>query len=259
MAGSVAHPVVPLSSTDTRQPEPQRFGRERVGRVRPGFHRAVLEELRAAYSADDRPWIVGFSGGKDSTCLAQLLYYMLARLPVTKRFKPVYVLASDTRVEVPSIAFRIRRELERMGAAADRDRLPLTTHLVFPKLNDTFWVNLIGRGYPSPNTRFRWCTDRLKIHPASEFIRTLVDRTGAVVVVLGARKDESDTRAQTMKASATPTQRPSPTACGFAGPSSTPTIRFSNFSLFNSLPESGRLYFVPRQRKADTATTLAEA
>ena len=163
MAGSVAHPVAPLSSTDTRPPEPPRFGRERVGRVRPGFHRAVLEELRAAYSADDRPWIVGFSGGKDSTCLTQLLYYMLARLRRARgwdrrpagqtpvKLKPVYVLASDTRVEVPSISLRIRRELERMGAAADR--------------------------------------------------------TGAVVVVLAARKDESDTRAQTMNASATDGQR----------------------------------------------------
>ncbi len=132
---------------------------------------------------------------------------MLARLPKEQRRKHVYLLASDTRVEAPYISARIRQELTVIQNAAERDGLPLSTHLVFPKLNDTFWVNLIGRGYPSPNNTFRWCTDRLKIHPVSEFIRSVVDRNGAVVVVLGARRDESDTRAQNMDASAIEGQR----------------------------------------------------
>jgi 3'-phosphoadenosine 5'-phosphosulfate sulfotransferase (PAPS reductase)/FAD synthetase len=33
-----------------------------------------------------------------------------------------------------------------------------------------------GRGYPSPSTQFRWCTDRLKIHPVSNFIKSVADR-----------------------------------------------------------------------------------
>ena len=123
MAGSAALRVASSSFETSRQPEAPKFGRERGGKVRPRIYRAVLEELRHAYLADRRPWMVGFSGGKDSTCLAQLLYYMLARLPAAKRSKPVYVLASDTRVEVPSISLRIRRELERMSAAAERDGL----------------------------------------------------------------------------------------------------------------------------------------
>ena len=207
MAESFALPVVPSASELRRPTETPRFGRERGGAIRPTFHRAVLEDLRGAYSADDRPWVVGFSGGKDSTCLMEFVYYMLARLPAAQRLKPVYVLASDTRVEAPSISRRIRRELALIGAAAERDGLPITPHLVFPKLNDTFWVNLIGRGYPSPTTQFRWCTDRLKIHPVSEFIRSIVDRRGAVVVVLGARRDESDTRARTMNAASIDGQR----------------------------------------------------
>jgi DNA sulfur modification protein DndC len=200
---------LPASSTaePSRSSESPKFGRERAGPVRPGFHRLVMEDLRRAYLSDDRPWVVGFSGGKDSTCLMQLVYYMLARLPGDQRTKPVYVLASDTRVEAPSISRRIRKELTLLGAAADRDGLPVAAQLVFPKLNDTFWVNVIGRGYPSPTTHFRWCTDRLKIYPASEFICTLVSRTGAVVVVLGARKEESDTRAQTMNAATIVGQR----------------------------------------------------
>jgi DNA sulfur modification protein DndC len=168
--------------------------------VRTDFARQILAELRNAYLSDTRPWIIGFSGGKDSTCLMQFVYYMLARLAPEERHKPVYVLASDTRVETPSISLRIRTELSLVGAAAERDNLPVSTQVVFPKLNDTFWVNLVGRGYPSPTSHFRWCTDRLKIYPVSNFIRNIVERTGTVVIVLGARKAESQTRAQAMAA-----------------------------------------------------------
>lgn len=179
-----------------------RFGKPERTEIRPQFARDVLEDLKAAYSEDARPWVLGFSGGKDSTALLQFVYYMLARLAKAQRQKPVYVLASDTRVEAPYISARIRQELRIIQAAAERDEIPLSTHLVYPRLNDTFWVNLVGRGYPSPNNTFRWCTDRLKIHPVSAFIRSVVDRNGAVTVVLGARRDESDTRAQSMDANA---------------------------------------------------------
>ncbi len=160
----------------------------------------ITADLREAYLCDNRPWIIGFSGGKDSTMLVQLIYYMLANMQGSDRCKHVYVLASDTRVESPFIFERIRKELELLSNAAERDTLPITTHLVYPKLNDTFWVNLIGRGYPSPSTLFRWCTDRLKIRPISNFIKSVVSRSGSVVIVLGARKEESTTRAQAMHA-----------------------------------------------------------
>lgn len=160
----------------------------------------ITADLRDSYLGDSRPWIVGFSGGKDSTMLVQLVYYTLASMRATERRKHVYVLASDTRVETPSIAARIRKELELLSIAAEHDGLPITTQIVYPKLNDTFWVNLIGRGYPSPTSHFRWCTDRLKIRPASDFIKSVVERSGSVLVVLGARKAESGTRAQTMRA-----------------------------------------------------------
>ena len=87
----------------------------------------------------------------------------------------------------------------RMNEAAEAGSLPLTAHKVVPDVNDSFWVNLIGRGYPAPYARFRWCTDRLKIYPVSDFIGKIVSQSGEVVVVLGARKSESATRAQTMR------------------------------------------------------------
>ena len=167
--------------------------------AREGIFRKVCDDIRDAFVQDDRPWIVGFSGGKDSTALVQLIYYTLAQLPVGQRRKRVFVLASDTRVETPRISARIRTELDAITVAAERDGIPIATDVVYPKLNDTFWVNLIGRGYPSPTPHFRWCTERLKIWPVSDFIRRLSGHWGPVVIVLGARKDESSTRSQTMQ------------------------------------------------------------
>ncbi len=158
----------------------------------------VLEELRAAYLGDERPWIVGFSGGKDSTALVQFVYFMLLALPPEQRRKEVFVLASDTKVEMPSIVERIDRELILIRAAAERDGMPIQVNTVYPELDDSFWVNLIGRGYPSPRPKFRWCTDRLKIFPVSRFILERVSQFGSVVVVLGSRIAESATRAQAM-------------------------------------------------------------
>lgn len=166
--------------------------------VREGIFHKFSEDIIEAYLDDKRSWVLGFSGGKDSTALLQLIYYSIAKLPNEKRKKHIYVIASDTRVEMPHISTRVRRELDMISASAEQDCLPISTHLVYPKLNDTFWVNLIGRGYPSPNSRFRWCTDRLKIFPVSEFIRSVVNKSGSAIVVLGARKDESATRAQSM-------------------------------------------------------------
>ena len=85
MAESFALPVVPSAPELRRPTETPRFGRQRGGAIRPSFDRAVLEDLRGAYSADDRPWVVGFSGGKDSTCLMAFVYYMLVRVPAPTR------------------------------------------------------------------------------------------------------------------------------------------------------------------------------
>ena len=133
--------------------------------IREDIFHDISDEIADTYISDERPWILGFSGGKDSTALLQLTYYTIAKLPKEKRNKHIYIIASDTRVEMPHISERIRKELDLILLSAERDNLPISTHLVYPKLNDTFWVNLVGRGYPSPNSHFRWCTDRLKIHP----------------------------------------------------------------------------------------------
>jgi DNA sulfur modification protein DndC len=155
-------------------------------------------EIREVYLSDSRPWVVGYSGGKDSTCALQLVWTALSELPPDQRTKPVYVISSDTLVETPVIVRYIDVTLERIEKAALEQGLPFRTQKVVPKVERSFWVNLIGKGYPAPSRRFRWCTERLKIEPANDFIKGRVAEFGEVIMVLGVRSSESATRAQVM-------------------------------------------------------------
>lgn len=156
----------------------------------------IYNEIGQVYLSNNYPWVVGFSGGKDSTAALQLVWYALERLPKEKLTKHVYVVASDTLVEAPAIVKRIETSLRRMNETAQKVGLPLTAYKVTPDVDESFWVNLIGRGYPAPYQRFRWCTDRMKIKPTNRFVMDKVTEYGEVVVVLGVRKAESFTREQ---------------------------------------------------------------
>ena len=156
----------------------------------------LIGEIQNIYLSDDRPWIIGFSGGKDSTCTLSLIYFALQQLPAEQRHKHVYVVSSDTLVETPVVVDMIKGVLSKINESAEEEQLPISAHSVTPKTDRTFWVNLLGKGYPAPNQSFRWCTERMKIDPVSEFILDKVARFGEAVVVLGSRSQESNTRAQ---------------------------------------------------------------
>lgn len=157
---------------------------------------AILEDLRDEYrQPHDAPWIVGFSGGKDSTLLAQLVFEMLLALPPRARKRAVHLVANDTLVESPIIARHLDAALERIASAVIPLRLPVTVARTVPEVEQTFWVNLVGRGYPSPSRMFRWCTDRMKIAPTARYVREQVDAAGRVIMLLGVRAAESSQRA----------------------------------------------------------------
>ena len=158
----------------------------------------IHEEIRKVYLSDNRPWIIGFSGGKDSTCLVQLVWNALSKLPKENLQKKVYVISSDTLVESPQISERIIGSLDKIEKVSKDTRLPISTNLLRPKLSDTFWVRLLGLGYPAPTPMFRWCTDMLKIANADRFIQEKVSEYGEAIVLLGMRKTESISRHQTM-------------------------------------------------------------
>jgi len=159
----------------------------------------LMEETRTLYLEDEIPWVVGYSGGKDSTATLQLVWKALEGLPEDKRTKPVHVISTDTLVENPIVAAWVNRSLDVMRASATARSLPITPHRLTPTVEDTFWVNLIGKGYPAPRPKFRWCTERLKIKPSNAFIRNVVKTSGEAILVLGTRKAESTARRATME------------------------------------------------------------
>ncbi|MBV2149044.1 DNA phosphorothioation system sulfurtransferase DndC [Sphingobium sp. AS12] len=159
---------------------------------------ALIDEIQTMYRADGIPWVVGYSGGKDSSAVLQLIWMAMVALPADERIKPVYAISTDTLVENPIVATWVQNSLDKMGDAAKAAGIPLTPHRLTPEVRNSFWVNLIGRGYPAPRPRFRWCTERLKINPSNKFIGEVVRANGEAIIVLGTRKAESAARNHVM-------------------------------------------------------------
>jgi len=164
-----------------------------------GEIKKISKEIKDLYCLDDLPWVLGYSGGKDSSAVVQLIWYAIAELPPEKRTKKIYVITTDTLVENPIVSTWVRHSLKQMKSAAIEQQLPIEPHLLYPDVKDTFWVNLMGKGYPAPRHGFRWCTERLKILPSNRFIRDVVRINGEVILILGTRKAESIKRAVSME------------------------------------------------------------
>lgn len=158
------------------------------------------ELLSGEYAAPHGwPWIIGYSGGKDSSAVLQLVFETMHALPPRKRKRPVHVVCTDTMVEIPSMAVYVRALLGLIQAGANALGLPLTTHMLEPDPEKTFWTLLLGKGYPAPHKHFRWCTDKLKIQPATSFIREVAERHGGALLLLGSRKSESASRSRSIE------------------------------------------------------------
>lgn len=156
----------------------------------------VVRSIREDYLSETQrfPWIVGFSGGKDSTLVVHATFEALSSIPPSKRTRPVHIVSNDTLVESPVVIGHLNKVTAAIREAADNLGLPITVARTTPDLAKSFWVLLIGKGYPSPNQSMRWCTDRLKVLPTSEYIKRHISESGAAIVVLGVRRDESISR-----------------------------------------------------------------
>ena len=60
-------------------------------------YREIARSLRQLYLEDERPWLAGFSGRKDGTMLASLIFDVVLTIPPGQRKKPVSVPCTDTR------------------------------------------------------------------------------------------------------------------------------------------------------------------
>ena len=65
----------------------------------------IIREIMVVYMHDERPWLIGYSGGKDSTLLVSLVYEAIRRLKElgSDLTKKIYVITSDTMVENPIV------------------------------------------------------------------------------------------------------------------------------------------------------------
>ncbi|MCR5407590.1 MAG: DNA phosphorothioation system sulfurtransferase DndC [Bacteroidales bacterium] len=167
----------------------------------------IVDEILDQYmyaDSTERPWIIGFSGGKDSTVLLTLVWLALRKIkegvvtPFQLR-RPVYVVCNDTMVENPIISSYVDEVLEQIEIRAREEDMPIFVRKTVPKLEDSFWVNVIGKGYPVPNNAFRWCTEKMKIKPTARYITEQVDECGEAIILIGTRKAESATRARSIK------------------------------------------------------------
>ena len=169
----------------------------------------IIDEIADQYMLDDnnRPWIIGFSGGKDSTVLLTLTWLAILKIKNEQGKIPlkreIYVVCNDTLVENPIITNYVNRVLDKISSAALEYSMPIKVRKTIPRLEDSFFVNLIGKGYPAPNNSFRWCTERLKIKPTAKFVSDIVKSEDndyhEAIILVGTRKSESITRANSIK------------------------------------------------------------
>lgn len=140
--------------------------------------------------------IVSFSGGKDSTTVLELV---LAALATPDGYgKRLAIVTSDTMMEIPyfqdyvnGVKARISSYIKRSGVAAE-------VCTVYPQVKDSFWVCVLGLGYPAAHMGFRWCTGKMKIDPISNFTKQITAGHDFTVFV-GVRSAESALRARIYK------------------------------------------------------------
>lgn len=158
----------------------------------------IIKEMETVYLHDNRPWMIGFSGGKDSTLLCCLLFEMLKQLPENTKYKKIYIVSSDTMVENPIVRnymHDVSAKINEFGKSFN-----IQADIIYPKISETFWTKVIGLGYPTPEAPgFRWCTERLKIRPMNDYTLNTIKNNGEVVLLLGVRKAESSYRAQNIR------------------------------------------------------------
>ena len=100
----------------------------------------IKDSLRNLYVEDPRPWLVGFSGGKDSTMLASLnyplckLYASLSRFPLSTlnggkvmagpRFQPYSKLGTCHHLTLPVLGIQIDARTSGCGSSRFRRASP---------------------------------------------------------------------------------------------------------------------------------------
>lgn len=137
--------------------------------------------------------IVSFSGGKDSTVVLSLVLEAMR-----DRKEKLYIVTADTLMEIPYFQSYIEKVRAQIKTYVDASSINAEMVLVRPELKDSFWVSVLGKGYPAAHMGFRWCTGKLKIDPITEFTRRVTAGVDHAAFI-GVRRAESALRARIYK------------------------------------------------------------
>lgn len=144
---------------------------------------------RALKAAGRRPWVIGYSGGKDSTATLKMFLHSARQADLYDAH--IVVIYCDTGVENPELDLFAKHTLARMAIELPKVFPNSKVEILKAPVNERFFVRVIGRGYAPPSNRFRWCTKGLRILPVQRYLKaTAID----AAVVLGLRYGESAQR-----------------------------------------------------------------
>ena len=155
-----------------------------------------LAYIQNQFSAFPSTVYIGFSGGKDSSAVVKLLYTALQKNKVSScKF---VVVCCDTGVENPIIDRFVKTTLLLIKREAREDGLRFDCEIIKPKIDQSFFVRIIGRGYPPPTNNFRWCTKDIRIRPFQSFLKELNQER---LIAVGTRVGESHQRDRSLRKS----------------------------------------------------------
>ena len=161
----------------------------------------IIDEMTYVYKHDARPWLIGYSGGKDSSLLVSLVIETVLRLPEDQRTKKIFIVSSDTGVENPIVQKYMHDSSKKINEFSKIVKANIRADIIYPDVVQSFWTLVIGLGYPTPEPPgFRWCTERLKIHPMNRYTNAIIEEYKEVILLLGVRKAESMSRLRTISA-----------------------------------------------------------
>ena len=161
----------------------------------------IIQEMTFVYKHDNRPWLIGYSGGKDSSMLVSLVVETVMRLPESERNKKIFIVTSDTGVENPIVKKYMHYSSQKINEFSRKSNANIVADIIYPDVAQSFWSLVIGLGYPTPEPPgFRWCTERLKILPMNRYTNSIIEQYGEIVLLLGVRKAESQTRRRSITA-----------------------------------------------------------
>lgn len=159
----------------------------------------IISEMTYVYRHDDRPWIIGYSGGKDSSLLVSLTIETVLRIPESDRKKKIFIVSSDTGIENPIVKRYMHASSAKINEFSQNAKANIKADIIYPEVEQSFWTLVIGLGYPTPEPPgFRWCTERLKILPMNKYTNRIIEQYGAAILLLGVRKAESASRSRTI-------------------------------------------------------------